>query len=151
MTNKRNRQVPNLDINNFLPYLLASLAHKVSSRLSRIYQREYALSIPEWRILATLNQGTPLTSKDIATKAYMDKVKVSRAVQTLSKKRWIRKIMHAEDNRTYLVALSKKGQQVMDKITPIALNWQNQLLKTLSKSERETLFVVIDKLNGHFQ
>ena len=151
MTNKRNRQVPNLDINNFLPYRLARLAHKVSSRLSRIYQREYDLSIPEWRILATLNQGTPLTSKDIATNAYMDKVKVSRAIQTLSKKQWIRKIMHAEDNRTYLVALSKKGQQVMDKITPIALDWQNQLLKTLSKSERETLFVVIDKLNGHFQ
>lgn len=144
---KQQNHRPRLELDSFLPYLLVNLSKRLSATLAAIYQADYDLTIPEWRILANLNQAGALTSKEIALQTYMDKVKVCRAIKTLTDKGWIEKRTHQTDSRAYLVSLSAAGQKVIDAIIPKALGWQATLLETLSVEEQAALHSAIDKLN----
>lgn len=144
---KQQNQRPELELNSFLPYLLVNLSKRMSATLAAIYQADYDLTIPEWRILANLNQAGALTSKEIALQTYMDKVKVCRAIKTLSDKGWVEKRSHQTDSRAYLVSLSRAGQQVIDAIIPKALGWQATMLEALSAEEQAALRSAIDNLS----
>lgn len=136
-----------LVLDKFLPYLLVNLAKRMSATLAEIYQHDYDLTIPEWRVLANLNQAGALTSKEIALQTYMSKVKVCRAIKNLTDKGWIDKQRHATDSRAYLVSLSEAGQRVIDDITPKALGWQSALLASLDAEEYNSLLNAIAKLS----
>jgi DNA-binding MarR family transcriptional regulator len=45
-----------LVLENFLPYRLNCLASAVSRDFKAVYGRHYDLTVPEWRVLATLGQ-----------------------------------------------------------------------------------------------
>lgn len=138
----------NLELDKFLPYVLVNLAKRLSSTLATTYQREYDLSIPEWRVVANLNQSGSLTSKEIGQQTYMDKVTVSRAIKNLSDKGWVKKQAHPEDSRAHIVSLTRKGRAVIEKLAPRVLQWESALLECLSGQEYRLLIQAIGKLDG---
>src|SRR5215471_17853165 len=85
-----------LDLEHFLPYRLSVLSNRVSDAIAREYSDRFGLSIPEWRVMAVLG-GTPgLSAREVAERTAMDKVQVSRAVESLMRARRVQK---AADNR----------------------------------------------------
>lgn len=145
---EHNRNDTDLELSRFLPYLLVNLSKRLSTALSATYQRDYDLSVHEWRVLANLNQSGALTSKEIGEQTYMDKVKVSRAIKGLDEKGWTRKGPHPSDSRAYLVSLTAAGRRVIEKIIPRVLSWESELLQALSTQERAALMTAIHKLNA---
>ena len=72
-----------LDLDAFMPYRLSVLTNRVSSAIARHYSERFGLSIPEWRVMAVLGETPGLSARDVAERTAMDKVQVSRAVQSL--------------------------------------------------------------------
>src|SRR4028119_1905650 len=70
-------------LERFLPYRLNVLASLTSQALAQIYAERFGLTIPGWRVVATLGQYGTRTARDIATHAVMHKSTVSRAVSAL--------------------------------------------------------------------
>lgn len=139
--------MPRLDLDDFLPYLLVNLSKRLSAALAETYQRDHALTIAEWRVMANLNQSGALTSKEIGRQTYMDKVKVSRAVKSLVAKDWVVRRPRPEDSRSHTVSLTAAGRAVIRDVIPRVLQWQASLLDALSERERATLMRVIGKLD----
>ncbi len=135
-----------LELKQFLPYMMVRLADRLSTTLATIYQRDYGISIAEWRVMANVYEHGELMSKAIASLTNMDKVKVSRAVQTLEEKGWIQKKGSAADNRAYFIVLTAKGKAMMKKMVPRVLTWQSELLKTVSKKELTVFLKTVAKL-----
>ncbi|WP_324617453.1 MarR family winged helix-turn-helix transcriptional regulator [Microvirga alba] len=72
-----------LELEKFLPYRLNRIASVVSRGFRAVYGRHHDLTIPEWRVLATLGQFEEMSAREIGLHSSMHKTKVSRAVRAL--------------------------------------------------------------------
>jgi DNA-binding MarR family transcriptional regulator len=140
-----------LTLERFLPYRLAVLANTVSLKIAATYQRRFGLTIPEWRVMAMLARHPNISAVDVAERTAMDKVAVSRAVQSLLTKRLIKRETHAEDRRRSKLALSPAGRGVYKRIIPVARSFERQLLDVLTARERKLLDDLITRLNERAQ
>lgn len=143
-----NDQEPRLELNRFLPYLVVNLGKRLSAGVASTYQRDYELSIHQWRVLANLKASGKLTAKQVGRETRMDKVKVSRALAGLLEKGWIKKEPHPSDLRAQIVSLTGPGSRVVSNIIPRALAWEEALLESLSGDEQRAMMTAIDKLNA---
>lgn len=141
------KQRPKVQLNRFIPYRLNNLAERVSVALSRIYSREFDVSIPEWRILATLAEQPDMLAKEIAAQTHMDKVKVSRAVNALDRKSCLLKQKDASDSRAVLLSLNERGMSLYHSIAEKAIEWEVALLEDLKETDKEVLFELLDHLD----
>lgn len=130
----------------FLPYRLNVLATVVSSGLARIYSERFEISIPEWRILATVGEFTRITAKDIGLHSEMGKVKVSRAASALEKRGYIARETNSDDAREMFLTLTPKGQNIYDEIVPLALDYAGRLADDLSSDEQAMLDILLSRL-----
>jgi DNA-binding MarR family transcriptional regulator len=137
-----------LQLENFLPYRLSVLSNVVSSAISAGYDRRFGLSIPEWRVMATLAIHPDLSAAEVAGRTAMDKVAVSRAVSSLLRSRRVERRFAPSDRRRSMLRLSALGEDVYAEVVPMALAYERELLAPLGAEERETLDRVLRMLLG---
>ena len=135
-----------LRLRDFLPYRLSVLSNTVSRKIADLYDREFGLSIWQWRVMAVLGENAGITATEIGQVTAMDKVAVSRAVSGLIDSGHVARKASAEDGRRSILSLTPKGMGVYDKIVPIALGAERDLVETLSAAEREQLARLMEKL-----
>lgn len=148
---------PSLHLESFLPYRLNLLATDVSQTLARAYGERFEISIPEWRILATLGQFGMITAREIGLHSKMHKTTVSRAVAALEKRRLVMRRANKADMREAFLTMSEEGQAMYFKIVPMARSFADSLCLGLSQEERAVLEVLLSRLservahlaNGH--
>ena len=135
-----------LDLERFLPYRLSVLSNTVSQAIADIYERRFALSITEWRVMAVLGRYDGLSAREVAERTAMDKVAVSRAVARLIEAGRVRREIADHDKRQSVLRLSARGWKVYEQIAPLALEHERRLLEHLNGDEREWLGRILDKL-----
>lgn len=135
-----------LRLQGYFPYRLARLAEQVSLAVAEVYGDRFALSRQEWRILAALGEQSRLPTKEIGRLTTLDKMNVSRAMQSLEARGIVERSRDPQDGRERIVTLTAAGRALYRKIVPYALAREADLLDVLTPSEVATLNVVIDKL-----
>ena len=148
MTDQRTRS---LILSHFLPYRVVNLARQVSDQCSDIYRQQFDVSVPEWRILATLAEGDNQNSRHIGEVTFMDKSKVSRAVKLLESKGYLVKTRDSSDNRINYLSLTDSGRGLYHQIAPHALEWEAELISALEISEYRDLMRIMEKLEKKLQ
>jgi DNA-binding MarR family transcriptional regulator len=140
---------PLIVLERFLPYRLNVLASLTSNALAQIYADRFGLTIPGWRVIATLGQCGIRTARDIAAHAVMHKSTVSRAVSVLEQRGLIVRKPNRDDRREELLALSGDGEAIYRALAPEALAFEEKLLSALDSAEQRSLVELIDKLDRH--
>jgi DNA-binding MarR family transcriptional regulator len=135
-----------LRLDRFIPYRLSVLTNVVSMSIAAAYEREFGLSIPQWRVLAVLARYPNLSAIEVAERTAMDKVAVSRAVQGLLANRRLVRSFARDDRRKSVLRLSAAGQAVYTRVAPLALKYEKQLLQSLSPTDRRALDRLISLL-----
>lgn len=135
-----------LRLEAFLPYRLNVLAAAVSEGLARVYSERFGLDIPGWRVLATLGQFGPVSSKMIGTHSRMHKTKVSRAVADLEARGLVRRSENPDDKREAIVALTDQGSATYREIVPLALAYEREVLAAFPVQEARWLEAALDRL-----
>ena len=135
-----------LILDEFLPYRLARLSSKVSTTIARAYDKEFGLSIPEWRVIAILGRFPGLSAVEVAEHTFLDKVAVSRAVTKLIKAGRIDRQFADADRRRSILNLSEAGRDVHDRVARLALAFEKDLISGLSESDVADLNRLMDKL-----
>lgn len=130
----------------FLPYRLALLSSLVSRSIQKLYEAEFDISIPEWRLIAILGSDGPMTANEIRGRAAMDKVQVSRAAAKLSKSGHILRRTDPDDRRKSTLSLSETGQSIYNHIVPMALDREAFLTSALTEKEKADLIELLEKL-----
>ncbi len=135
-----------LTLEEFMPYRLARLSSTVSTTIARAYDKEFGLSIPEWRVIAVLGRFPGLSAVEVAEQTFLDKVAVSRAVTKLIKNGRIDRQFADADRRRSILNLSEKGREVHDRVAKLALKFEDDLLMGLDDAEVDQFNTVMDKL-----
>jgi DNA-binding MarR family transcriptional regulator len=131
------RHPERFELEHFLPYWLSVLSNTVSQGIAQFYQEEYGLSIPEWRVMAVLGRYPGLTASEVCERTVMDKVTVSRAVNSLLERHYLERIIDESDRRKRPLRISEsRGRSILDAVIPYALEYQTALLSRLSASEQ---------------
>jgi DNA-binding MarR family transcriptional regulator len=138
-----------LQLEQFLPYRLNRIAAAVSQDFRSVYGPHHDLTIPEWRVLATLGLFEAMSAKDIGRHSTMHKTKVSRAVRALEERRWLKRRESEEDRREEILTLTALGEKVYRDIVPKAIAFERRILDELG-SEAMPLLGVLERLEHIF-
>ena len=135
-----------IELDRFLPYRLSVLANRVSSLIAREYHERFGVTIPEWRIIAMLG-GTPeLTATELASRTAMDKVTVSRAVQSLVDREHVTRTASQSDGRRSHLSLTASGSRIYHEIAPLALHYERAITSDLPPAEIQRLHEIMNSL-----
>jgi DNA-binding MarR family transcriptional regulator len=139
---------PGLELERFLPYRLSVLTNRISTAIARVYVRRFALTVPEWRVMAVLGRFGPMSANAVCERTAMDKVRVSRAVSRLAAACRLERRTDTADRRRALIELTASGRAVYDEIGPLALAVESRLLAQLSAADRADLARLLPKLEA---
>lgn len=140
----------------FLPYQLSVASNAVSGLIAERYRKRFALTIPEWRIMAVLGDageglGT-MTQRALTAATVMDKVAVNRAVKVLEHRALVERVPNPDDGRSHLLALSGEGRAIHAEVMPLARATERELLEGLEADEEALLRRLLAQLRiraGH--
>ncbi|MGD1879866.1 MAG: MarR family winged helix-turn-helix transcriptional regulator [Kiloniellaceae bacterium] len=135
-----------LRLETFLPYRLNRAAAVASKHFSTIYRNEFNLTVPEWRVLATLGQVGRASAKEIGQHSAMHKTKVSRAVSSLQQRRWVARAQDELDRRIEHLSLTTSGKAAFRRLAPKMLAFEDDLLARLDPAARAELLKGLDAL-----
>ena len=135
-----------MQLNDMLAYKVAMLSSDLSESLAAVYE-PYGLTMPEWRVLATLGNATSLTSKYIAAATRLDKVKTSRALRQLEVKRLVKRETNKNVKRAINISLSEAGERIYHALTPLVAKWQADRLENITADEYHIFLKVINGLS----
>lgn len=138
----------NLDLNNYFPFYLGTIANKWATTSSKLYLAEYGIGISEWRVLASIFSLGEASSLDVVNLISMDAGAVSRAVSRLESKGYITPVEGRFRGRTKPYMLAESGNRVYDAISETALKREKFLLSDLTKREQKELIEMMKKIMG---
>jgi DNA-binding MarR family transcriptional regulator len=104
------------------------------------------LTIPEWRALAVIAEHGTLSPTAVGQHAAMDKVKVSRATQSLVIKGLLRQSQDPRDGRGRLLRLTRKGVATHAKTVPLAQRMASMLFDDLSRGDMAAFNRILTKI-----
>ena len=137
---------PPFRLRGFLPHQLNVLSNRTSEGFSAIYSAGFGLSVPEWRILATLAETPAARAKDIEGTRHMHKTVVSRAVASLRERGLVGAEPNEKDKREAFLSLTAEGRRLYEEIVPLGLAYEDAFLAVLDGEERAALARIMAKL-----
>ncbi len=111
----------------------AKLFRAVHTRFSRLYSNflvEEDLTLPQYALLTVLKQFGDISMTEASLRLKVTKPAVTQIVDKLEKIKYIKRITHPEDRRSYLLQILKKGDDVVKQGEKLSLD---VLLKTLGE------------------
>ncbi|WP_213271049.1 MarR family winged helix-turn-helix transcriptional regulator [Hyphomonas sp.] len=138
--------MPPLRLSTFLPFRLSVLSNAISQRIAALYDREFGLSIWQWRVMAVTADTPGISATEIGQRTQMDKVAVSRAVAGLIEVGYLERRPSEDDARRANLYLTPAGADVYKLIVPLAKAEEAQLVSALSETEQAELTRLMIKL-----
>lgn len=139
-----------LALEAFLPYRLNRISELVSQRFAALYRQRYGLTRPEWRALAALGQFEHMTATAICQHSSMHKTKVSRAVASLSERKWVLRETDGSDRRIEHLSLTREGKRVYRDLARYAHDYSAELRQMCGESAYRQLETGLAALEASF-
>jgi DNA-binding MarR family transcriptional regulator len=135
----------------FLPYRLAVVTESTIRVFAEYYQASFNLTLPEWRALAVIAEHGTLSPTVVGQRTAMDKVKVSRATQSLVAKGLLRQTPDPSDGRGRLLRLTRKGAATHAGMVPLAAQVEALLFSDLSRAEIAAFSRILAKITTRLE
>ena len=141
---KTNHQILNLE--RYLPYRLSILSNRISANIADTYSDKFGLSVTEWRIMAVVGEYPNISADQVSVKTQIEKSMLSRAITKLLQRNLLEREFDPKDKRRSMLRLTTTGISVYDEVVPISYDYERQLLKCFSDTEKDQISELIDRL-----
>lgn len=143
---KRRMSTP---LDRTLTYRLHQL-HKLTDLDSQsVYPERTGLSMSDGRCLTTIGTFEPLSVKELADKANLNKGQASRAAQALVDQGLVVKADHPGDGRGVVLTLTPSGREVFELAMAMVHQRNLDIFGCLTDKEQTTLSCLFDRLIAH--
>ena len=132
-----------------LTYRLHQLHKLTDSDSQSAYPAHTGLSMSDGRCLTTIGTFEPLSVKELAEKANLNKGQASRAAQALADQGLVLKADHPGDGRGVVLTLTPPGRQVFQRAMAMIAQRNEQIFGCLTAKEQASLSALFDRLIAH--
>ena len=123
---------------DYLAYLLARASLQISTSF-HAQVRAAGLTVMEWRVLASLSDGPPLSIKALADIILAQQPTVTKLVGRMAQQGWVTRSSSRADKRQTLVSLTDKGQAAAAPLLALAKAHEQDVLATLGVDDETRL------------
>ena len=140
--------MPNqLDLNRYVPALLAFIDNKLSAHAAKLYKDQFNTTLTEFRILTMLAVEPNINAQRIIELIGLDKAGVSRTIKQLHEKALLIVTPDPQDLRSNTLQLTASGQALYDEVLIAAQEREQKLLAEFNHMEIENLNYLLNKLH----
>jgi DNA-binding MarR family transcriptional regulator len=133
----------------------------VMRELARCYQaferfdarlhRERGLTTPQADVLFTLGNTAGLTCKELGEKTLITKGTLTGVLDRMEAKSLVKRRPSSEDGRSYIVTLTRKGEEMFEDIYPKHIRILHKRFGKLSETELERTRSSLARLRAAFE
>jgi DNA-binding MarR family transcriptional regulator len=115
-------------VDDYLPALLAQATHLISGEFHRVV-RAKGFTVSEWRVLATLAGGEPLSIGRLAGVTVTKQPTLTRVLDRMEARGEVKRIPHDGDRRVTLVGITPAGSRLVAGLIKAAREHENRVLE----------------------
>ncbi len=128
-----------------LGYWLRKLSHAVSTSFAeRLAAR--GVSVAQWVVLRVLFDGGSFPLKDIVARVEVDQGALSRMVDRLVARGWVRRVADAGDRRAVAISLTPAGRRLVPVLAAEADKNEEVFFSAITPSERREFLRTMQRL-----
>lgn len=131
-----------------VPYKLYKLAIRGSNAKSDYIRRKLGLTIDEWKVLLLIGTFQPLSTKEVAERSTLDKVRISRTTDRLVRKGLVTAHRDARDRRKVELKLTRPGKTKYRGVVTCLTDWDNAFVKALDRKALDQLVELLQTLDN---
>jgi DNA-binding MarR family transcriptional regulator len=132
-------------VDGYLGYLLGQANHALYKEFDS-HVRAAGLTSIEWRVLATLHDGEPMTVSQLAHEVLSKQPTVTKLVQRMGEQGWLALQDDPADQRRTLVSVTPAGRRLVKPLVEKAREHEARLLRSLGAAEKVALLKLLAKL-----
>ena len=110
-------------------------------------EREFGLSLAEYRILTVLEANEAPSVKQIAMQSQIDKSQVTRCMSALIQKGLVGQRVDENDRRLRAIKLTRAGRLLLERMLPFNKERQERLERSVTKSELAVFWKVLARFD----
>jgi len=115
-------------VDDYLPALLAQATQLISGEFHRVVKAK-GVTVSEWRVLATLAGGEPLSIGALAQITVTKQPTLTRVLDRMEARGEVRRIPHGEDRRITLVGITPAGNRLVAGLIKLAREHERRVLE----------------------
>ncbi len=104
----------------------------------------------QWAILKRISEREMINQREVAELTFKDPASVTRALDILEEKGYVKRVDMESDRRAYNLLLSPTGEDLVRKITPVAEAVRAQGLKNVSAEELAQFKTTLNKIYENY-
>lgn len=141
----RPREIP---LNQRISFRLQRTGALLTAQAVQLLKQSEGLTLNQWRMLSFLSEREGGSAHELAKLGFIDKATMSRAAAELLKKGLIASNVSDEDRRSTILSLTSRGHDMVERVAPVMINRQSELMSSLTEAEHEALIAALDKLEA---
>lgn len=114
----------------------------------RFLEAGFDITIDQWLVLNAIAEKEDISQLEIAEKVFKDAASVTRIIDLLIKKNYLRRETHSSDRRRFTLELTKEGKTVIKNISRIVDQNRSKALKGVTEKDllhmKQMLHLVIN-------
>lgn len=137
---------PQLELFEYLPYLINRVGVALVERFERKTLKRHHLNIAMWRVLVALSRRPEQRQIDLALKTSIEVSTMSRLVTRSVRMGLVTRTRSNNSSREVLVSLSSKGRALVDRLIPMAMALEKDVVAGFSEIELVTVRKILQRM-----
>lgn len=129
----------------YLAALLAQASHLISAEFHAIV-RQHGLSVSEWRTLATLSDGAPISIGRLAEITLNKQPTLTRLLDRMQTRAQVQRVPHEGDRRITLVRITPAGLKTVSQLIRLAKKHEQRVLEPFGLARAEQLKATLRRM-----
>ncbi|MHA7768232.1 MarR family winged helix-turn-helix transcriptional regulator [Bacillus atrophaeus] len=125
---------------------------KTSRRIIRflaIHLKEDGITPEQWTVLKRVGESRGISQKELSARADKDQAIMTKILDLLEKKNFIRREANPRDRRSFLVVLTEAGEELKQTLTDKMEILFAGLLESTSDEDLAVFLGILDRINGN--
>ncbi|MCY9197693.1 MarR family transcriptional regulator [Bacillus atrophaeus] len=125
---------------------------KTSRRIIRflaIHLKEEGITPEQWTVLKRVGESRGISQKELSARADKDQATLTKILDLLEKKNFIRREANPRDRRSFLVVLTEAGEELKKTLTDKMEILFAGLLENTSDEDLAVFLGILDRINGN--
>ncbi|MEI7025822.1 MarR family winged helix-turn-helix transcriptional regulator [Paenibacillus sp. y28] len=135
-----------MSINDSIGFMMSNTSRRMSQLLNIQFQ-PYAITTEQFSLLNKLVDEDGITQRELSFRIEKDPTNVTRMLDQLERKGWIRREANRDDRRSFLIYVTDEGRRMNEQLAPIEAEFVLAVFSVLSEEERTLLKQACAKVN----